>query len=708
MGLTHSSSGFNTLKNDFYVKKRNNNDIVVALAGNPNVGKSTVFNALTGLNQHTGNWSGKTISNTQGYFCSGKNSYVVVDIPGTYSLLSHSKEEEIARNYICFGKPDITVVLCDATCIERNLNLAIQILEITKNVIICVNFLDEAKRKGINIDLKLLEKRLGVKVIGITARKKRSLKTLIEAIDSFKANTENDFKVEYPDVLACGVTVLQENISKIIPECPFPAWICHRLISADNAIIKQINKYYGIDLYNDNDIKKALSFSELLIKGEENRVGDVSEIITASIYRAAEKILKGAVTYSKSEYTVFDRRLDKIFTGKITGFPIMLLLLALVFWITLVGANYLSEILSDAFLWVENHLRELLISSNLPKFAVNVLCDGVWHVLSWVISVMLPPMTIFFPLFAILEDSGYLPRVAFNLDKPFKRCSACGKQALTMCMGFGCNAAGVVGARIIDSKRERILAILTNSFVPCNGRFPMMMVIISIFFVGNNSSVFSAMMLSVLIIFGILMTFFITDILSKTVLKGTPSSFTLELPPYRKPQFFKTILHSITDRTLFALGRAAAVAAPAGLIIWFAANINFGGVSILSYCAHFLDPLGKLMGLDGIILMAFILGFPANEIVVPLAIMAYSSENIISGTDTLIMENILISNGWDVKTAICFLVFALFHWPCSTTMLTIKKETGSFKWTFLAFIIPTMIGITLCSIINFIFYIISL
>ena len=371
------------------------------------------------------------------------------------------------------------------------------------------------------------------------------------------------------------------------------------------------------------------------------------------------------------------------------------------FWLTITGANYPSQWLADGLFWVQDRLSDAFRAAGAPEWLHGALVLGVYRVLAWVVSVMLPPMAIFFPLFTLLEDFGYLPRVAFNLDKYFKKASACGKQALTMCMGFGCNAAGVVGCRIIDSPRERLIATITNVFVPCNGRFPTLIAILTMFFIGTaggfTSSLLSALGLTVVIVFGVMMTLLISRILSKTILKGLPSSFTLELPPYRRPQIGKVIVRSVFDRTLFVLGRAAAVAAPAGLIIWLLANITVGDVSVLQHCADFLDPFGRLLGMDGVILMAFILGFPANEIVVPIIIMTYMATGTLTDMSNLAeLHTLLTENGWTWLTAVCTMLFSLMHWPCSTTCMTIKKETQSVKWAAVSFLVPALAGMVIC------------
>lgn len=709
MGLTKSSVGIGAVDSGLIIKKQSPGDKIIALAGNPNVGKSTVFNALTGLNQHTGNWPGKTVANAQGYCKSEKHSYVLVDIPGTYSLMAHSAEEEIARNFICFSSPDAVAVVCDATCLERNMNLVLQTLEISSNVIVCVNLMDEAKRKKINIDLKKLRDRLGVPVIGVTARKKKSLKRLLDALDlTCEQKTANTpYIMKYSPEIESAIALVEPEVKRLSQGKINSRWLSLKLLDGDSSLIKEICACLGDNFLKNPALFAALDKAKAALENAGIKPQNLKDNTVSAIVAAAEKICDGAVTYEKKQYSERDRRLDRLLTGKLTAYPVMLLLLGFIFWLTITGANYPSELLSRLFAFIGDKLNAAFIALNAPMWLHGALIDGVYKVLTSVIAVMLPPMAIFFPLFTLLEDSGYLPRIAYNLDRPFKRCNACGKQALTICMGFGCNAAGIVGCRIIDSPRERLLAVLTNNFIPCNGRFPMLISIITMFFVtsaaGGFSSFISVAVLTLAIVFAVGITLLVTKLLSKTLLKGVPSSFTLELPPYRRPQIGKVLVRSVFDRTLFVLGRAASVAAPAGLIIWLMANVTVSGSSLLSICSDFLDPLGRLMGLDGVILFAFILGFPANEIVVPIIMMSYLSAGTLQNAYGLAeMHSLFVSNGWSIVTAVCFIIFTLMHWPCSTTLLTVKKETGSLKWTVLAAALPTAIGIALCISVNFI------
>ena len=689
MGLTRTSTGMHDISLDGSAPKKNTDDIVIALAGNPNVGKSTVFNALTGMNQHTGNWTGKTVATACGTFTRNGKKYITVDLPGTYSLFTHSVEEEVARDFILSGKADACITVCDATCLERNLNLVLQIIEITPRTVVCINLMDEARRKKICVDIPVLARELGVPVVGTSARSGKGLDKLIDAVDSLKSKNPAPLEpVHYGSGIEEALQILTPALDGISSH---PRRDALRILSGESEAPEKAQE-------------AAKSADEVI-----DRYGLTQEMIrdkaaVAAVMRA-EEIYKKCVTADR-QHSAADRKLDRIFTGR-TGIFAMLLLLALVLWITVYGANYPSELLFSAFDALGVRLRQLLSSLNAPEALTGALIDGVYRVLSWVVAVMLPPMAIFFPLFTLLEDSGYLPRVAFNLDHRFKKSGACGKQALTMCMGFGCNAAGVTGCRIIDSPRERLMAAATNGFVPCNGRFPTLISLISLFVAGALPAPFNsfagAALLTLLIVLSVLMTFAACSLLSKTILRGVPSSFTLELPPYRRPQIGKVIVRSIFDRTLFVLGRAAAVAAPAGLIIWITANIKLNGTSIFSYCSDFLDPIARLFGMDGVILMAFILGFPANETVVPIMLMGYLADSSISQTDGAALHSLLTANGWDIGTAICVIIFMLFHWPCSTTLITVKKETGSMKWTLIAALLPTVAGLILCFAVSHIF-----
>lgn len=607
----------------------------IALAGNPNVGKSTIFNILTKQRQHTGNWAGKTVDQAQGFYQFRGKKYEIYDLPGTYSLATHSKEEEVARDFLKQQKVDVTVVLCNAVCLERSLHLVLQILEITANVIVVVNLMDEASKKKIKIDLKKLSSLLKVPVIGCSALNRD------------------------------GILELKEEIAKKVIN---PNQTCFHL------------NYLG------NDLLEKTSF----------------------MIMTSQKFASLVVNIENDDYQVRERKIDRILTSKITGIPIMLGILFFIFWLTISGSNYPSSLLSNFLFQLEKPLSNFL--QFLPQYWNDLLVNGVYKTTSWVVSVMLPPMLIFFPLFTLLEDIGILPRIAFNMDSSFSKCQSCGKQALTMCMGIGCNAVGVTGCRIIDSKRERLLAIVTNSFMPCNGRYPTLIAIITMFFVSGTRGFFSsfgcAFILLLILVLGIMMTFLGNLILSKTVLKGEKASFILELSDYRKVKIGRLIVRSIFDRTLFVLGRAILVAAPAGMLIFWITNFKIGNTTILLYLSQLLNPLGKLMGLDGVILLAFLLGFPANEIVMPIMLMIYLGTGTLTDYESLAsLKFILLDHGWTILTAICFLIFTLFHFPCSTTVLTIRKETNSWFWCLISILLPFVIGFLLCCLVHFLFWI---
>lgn len=684
----------------------NKNQFSVALAGNPNVGKSTLFNSLTGSSQHTGNWAGVTVSCFKGSCSSKKYNYVFADLPGTYSLMAHSAEEALARDGICFGNCDAAVVICDSTCLERNLNLVLQILETGIPAMVCVNFMDEAAKKNIRIDLPALSRELSAPVAGTTARKKRSLEHFLDRLDETVDHPDTEpFHISYDAAVEQAISMLLPFTEPLSSRLS-PRWLALRLLENDPGLLRSLNTFLGRDLSEDDALCQAVRQAQSHLDQAGIFEDDLKDRIVSGIVNTAESIASRTVSLPEKPYGKRDAFWDRILTGRLAGYPAMIGLLALIFWLTITGANYPSALLSSLFFSFQEKLTAAFMAVNAPQWLHGILVLGVYRVLAWVISVMLPPMAIFFPLFTLLEDFGYLPRIAYNLDRPFQCCKACGKQALTMAMGFGCNAAGVTGCRIIDSPRERLIAILTNSFVPCNGRLPALVTLITLFFTGASSagpisSLRPALILTFFILTGVAATFFVSRLLSATVLKGMPSSFTLELPPYRRPQIGRVIWRSILDRTLFILGRAAAVAAPAGLVIWILANVSIGDISLLARFSGYLDPIGRLMGMDGVILMAFILGLPANEIVIPIIIMAYTSQGTLIEPGNLSeLHTLLISQGWTWVTALCTMVFFLFHWPCSTTLMTIKKETGSLKWTCLAVLLPTACGVILCMAIT--------
>lgn len=688
MGLTSQSTGIRAMNEMLDIHMNSTDDIIIALAGNPNTGKSTVFNSLTGLNQHTGNWTGKTVATAQGHYKFRNKDFILVDLPGTYSLLSNSVEEEVARDFICFGNPHTTIVVTDATCLERNLNLVLQILEMTDQVVVCVNLMDEASRKKIYIDLNKLSDLLGVPVVGTSARSGAGLNQLSDIVYQLSHHEipTNPVKIRYDEDIEEVIEAVEKKIRRISDQNINSRWLSLKLLDNDKTIMDSIGKYLEQDIQ-----KLALDIPERF---------QLRDRVVQCIVRQAEAISKQVVRENNQSHNTFDRKVDNILTSKRFGIPTMILLLGMIFWITLEGANIPSRYISSTLFSIEDKLTAVFAAGNLPSWLHGALILGVYRTLAWVVSVMLPPMAIFFPLFTLLEDLGYLPRVAFNLDNFFKKACAHGKQALTMCMGFGCNAAGVVGCRIIDSPRERLIAIITNNFVPCNGRFPTLVTIATIFIAGAGTSgrisegLIGTLAITGVIILGVFMTLTVSSILSKTILKGLPSTFTLELPPYRKPQVGKILLRSVLDRTLFVLGRAVSIAAPAGLVIWIMANINVNGVSILDHGAFFLQPFASLIGLDGYILMAFILGLPANEIVMPIILMSYLATGSMIEIDNLdALRNLLVEHGWTWLTAINVMLFSLMHFPCATTLLIIRKETKSWKWTLVSFLVPTAAGI---------------
>ena len=701
-------------------------DILIALAGNPNVGKSTAFNALTGLRQHTGNWPGKTIVRAEGAFAHRNKRIKLVDLPGTYSLQAGSVDEEVAREFILFGRPDVTVVVVDATRLERNLNLALQILDITNRVVIYLNLTDEARRHGIGTDPKRLEQQLGVPVITGVARSNIGINELLDAAHDVATGSiqttpyriaRHDQSVE--QAVASLTTVVEETF----PGLPSSRWVSQRLLTADDAVIDAVRSGELGRIGDDTITGDAAEISEdkrsnVLSQAQRLRwelPDDFQDKMTERTFHAAEQITATSQVRGLKKTSVdIDWALDRLLTNRWVGFPVMLLILAAVFWATIEGANVPSAMLASLLIdTMHPLLRSFGESTGLPWWANGFLFDGVYLATAWVVAVMLPPMAIFFPLFTLLEDFGYLPRVAFNLDSLFRRAGAHGKQALTMCMGFGCNAAGVVATRIIDSPRERLIAILTNNFSLCNGRWPTQILIATIFIgalaPAHLAGLASASAVVGIALLGVATMFFSSWLLSQTVLRGQATSFSLELPPYRPPRVLQTLYTSLIDRTLIVLWRAVIFAVPAGAVIWLSSNVTIGTLSIAEHAVAGLNPLGMFLGLNGVILVAYIVAIPANEIVIPTILMlTVLTDQLTGGAGTGIMfelesatatSDLLRGSGWTLLTGVNLMLFSLLHNPCSTTIYTIFRETRSARWTTLAAVLPLAMGFTVCFVV---------
>ncbi len=706
-------------------------DILVALAGNPNVGKSTVFNALTGLRQHTGNWPGKTIVRAEGAFAHRGSRVKIVDLPGTYSLQAGSADEEVAREFILFGRPDVTVVVVDATRLERNLNLALQILDITDRVVVYVNLMDEARRHGIAVDGARLERELGVPVVTGSARASIGVEALLDAahgVATGRTRTRPFRLAQQAPGVEEAVASLAELVEETFPAVPSSRWVAQRLLNADDAVAEAVRSGELGQLGDDETDAPSPPAPPPAVRDEVIETAqrlrwdvpaDFHDALMERTYAAAHDIAsRSQVRGLRRAGFNIDRTLDRLLTNRWIGFPLMLAILAAVFWITIEGANVPSGLLAALLIDTAHPaLKAAGDAVGLPWWLSGFLLDGVYLATAWVVAVMLPPMAIFFPIFTLLEDFGYLPRVAFNLDALFRRAGAHGKQALTMCMGFGCNAAGVVSTRVIDSPRERLIAIITNNFSLCNGRWPTQILIASIFIgalaPAHLAGLVSAAAVVGIAVLGIGAMFLASWFLSQTVLRGEATSFSLELPPYRPPRVLQTLYTSLIDRTLIVLWRAVVFAVPAGAVIWLSSNVTLGGTSIAEHAVGWLDPFGLLIGLNGVILLAYVVAIPANEIVIPTVLMltVLTAGNAAAGTGSgagVMFEldsvaatgDLLRGGGWTLLTAVNLMLFSLLHNPCSTTIYTIYKETRSARWTTVASLLPVAMGVSVCFVVT--------
>ena len=657
-----------------------------------------------------------------------------MDLPGTYSLLATSTDEEIARDFVLFGQPDVTLVVVDATRLERNLNLALQVMEITDRVVVCLNLMDEAKRHGLAVDARELSSRLGVPVVAASARFGEGIAELLQVIDGVATGQipcTPQRETSHAGELAGAVADLRAEVERLLPGLPNAAWVATRLLDGDRRILEAIESGELMQLarFATNEPRGEAGHGDLLVL--DARRGKLQELLaktdalrwqigphvhqslTEDTYARAASIADVVVTrHAQTGQRDWDRTLDNLLTNRWTGLPIMAAMLAGVLWLTVTGANYPSQILASLFMdTIHPLLKSAAAFIGLPWWLDGLLIDGCYLATAWVVSVMLPPMAIFFPLFTLLEDFGYLPRVAFNLDRMFQRCGAHGKQALTMCMGFGCNAAGVVAARVIDSPRERLIAIITNNFSLCNGRWPTQILIATIFVGALVPSYLRGTVATLAVVgvalLGVSITFASSWLLSRTMLQGEPSTFHLELPPYRPPRLLQTLYTSLMDRTIYVLWRAVMFALPAGAVIWLIANVHLADRSVAEWLIAWLDPVGLLVGLNGVILVAYIVAIPANEIVIPtvlmLTVLATRTAGVGEGAGVMFeldsttqTADVLRAGGWTLLTGVNLMLFSLLHNPCSTTIYTIYKETASAKWTVVATLLPLVLGVVVC------------
>ena len=665
------------------------NNYTVLLAGNPNVGKSTIFNTLTGMHQHTGNWSGKTVENAVGRVQWNGNCYRLIDLPGTYSLTPSSEEERVAVESICFYPADAVVVVGDATNPARSVAMARQIAEVRGSVMLCLNLADEAKRRGIELDTHGLSKAIGIPVIKVTARKRNGGEDLLKALEALCRVPTPTVPISYGDADA----VLEKLESLLAPYCQSvcsPRYIAGRLAENDLPAVAALQEKLSLP-------------ADLLLQADEilqvHEAMQTEDSFTRRLYRESAA-LTAQYQRGGGDIPPLTRFLDRILLGK-AGIPFLLLLISFLLWISLVAANYPSQWLSAGFGSIESLIRPL--THFLPPFWAGLLWDGGWRVLTWVVAVMLPPMAIFFPLFTLLEDFGLLPRIAYLLDAPFEAVGTSGKQSLPMCMSLGCNCTGVVGTRIIEDPLERKIAIATLNFIPCNGRFPTLLCLISLFGQGSGlHGLIQLIWLFALLCFCILMTMLTSALLRKTVYRGASAPMIMELPLFRPPQVGRVLMRSLFDRTLRVLLRAMAAAYPAGCLIWLLANLRLDGTSLLSSIVQLLEPLGVIMGLDGAILTAFLLGLPANEIVLPILLMCYSASGSLIVAKGAALQSALTAAGWTGITALCMGIFCICHFPCFTALATIRKESGNGKLIALSALLPTVAGIILCMLIHWI------
>ena len=679
----------------------NEKRIVVAMAGNPNVGKSAIFNALTGSRQHVGNWPGKTIERAEGIFYHGDWEIHLVDLPGTYSLAAQSPEEVVARDYILSGEPDVVVNVVDATSLERNLNLTLQILELTDRVVVALNLMDEVRRRGWEIDVKALEADLGVPVVPTVATEDEGFPQLAAALVEVAEGRRqtHPVSVDYGLTVEGHIQSLEADLASLGIDGR-RRWIALRLLEDDPEIVEafKAGNLSSCCLKKDDLSASPEALQAVLRRAarlRESTRPDARVEIVRRRYEFADEVFRRTARRLRPVEESPTERLDRIFIHRVWSWPIMLAMLVAVLWITIQGANVPSDMLGTAFGWLADVTRGFLVRLHAPWWVVGPLVDGLIVGTGTVIAVMLPPMIIFFTAFNLLEDIGFIPRVAFNLDRLMQAVGSQGKHTLVAMMSFGCNVTGVLTCRIIENAKDRVVAIVTSPLILCNGRFGAGLALIILFF-GKRALVVTLAYLVISVGAMLLATW----VLNRVFFRREPSGFVMELPPYRKPNWGQVIWRTLAHQVGHTMGRAVMIAAPATLLIWLLGNLPPGAPferTAVGRLVGVLAPLGRPFGLSGEMLAALLFALPAKEIVVPSLAMTYGLQATLADSEAVLGY---LGHTWTPLVAFSFLTFYMLYLPCLVTVWATWKETRNLKWTLMGSVVPLVTA----SVITFLVY----
>jgi ferrous iron transport protein B len=681
--------------------------LVVAMAGNPNVGKSAIFNALTGGRQHVGNWPGKTIERAEGVFYAGDSEIRLVDLPGTYSLAAQSPEEVIARDYILSEEPNVVVNIVDATSLERNLNLTLQILELTDRVVVALNLMDEVERQGWEIDAQALEADLGVPVIPTVATEAEGLPELVAALVDVASGTRptEPASVDYGVTVNGHVDDLQADLEALGMADPARAtggrrrWLALRLLEDDPEIVQafKVGDLSACCLGAGAASPSPEALQSVLRKAarlRESTRPDARVEIVRRRYEFAHDLVQPVMHRVRPASESRTEQVDRFVTHRVWSWPMMLGILIIVLWITIEGANVFSAMLDSVVVWLAGWSRQLLLALDAPWWVTGSLVDGLIVGTGTVVAVMLPPMVIFFTAFNLLEDIGFLPRVAFNLDRLMRVVGSQGKHTLVAMMSFGCNVTGVLSCRIIENAKDRVVAVVTSPLILCNGRFGAGLALIILFF-GDRALLVTLVYLTISVGAMLLATW----LLNRFLFRQEPGGFVMELPPYRRPKWDQVVRRTLIHQVGHTMGRAVMIAAPATLIIWLLGNLPPNAAfeqTPLGWLVRALAPLGVPFGLSGEMLTALLFTLPAKEIVVPSLAMTYGLQTTLADSQAVL--DYLVQS-WTPLLAFSFLMFYMLYLPCLVTVWATWKETRSPKWTALSMLLPLAIASALTFVV---------